>query len=736
MVGGPESLLDLAAAGQLTAAPTILAGDLPSSTPPGPVVATDSLRRREVAFGELHDNVSATMTRTQPYDSQAPAHDYLPSWAPNWMTTASYLGINAVEASSSAAQARVAGGNRPEHLPFAAVDGDPGTSWWTAPGKPTVGQWLKLDLSEPTTITEMTLRFDVTAPAVPTKVTVVAGIERAAAEFFGNVATVRLPGLHATRSVRVIIDRTIGGGPSATAGISEVEIPGLAAARTLVTPTPPGRSAPDTIVLTAAPTVASCFFVDGLTRCAPGVARGSEDGNRIDRTVTLAAAAAYQVRVWARPQTGLDVNSLLDQMVAAANPDAETPDISASSTAVDDPAGRAGAAIDGHPETAWSPSLDDKQPLLQLSWPSVQEISGLRMTLPAGYPASRPGLIRVIGDDGLRGGFFDGGGTVIFDKPMRTDDLTIMFVDAPTATSVDPFTREETRCPSPSANSPCSLRPTAMQSTPSVDCELPCGSGPTITLGGESVRTRISPTAAELLERREVPAEPCVPDTAASIDLDAGTHRIVAAAGGVADPTRILLATSFPPRRPWRHRWKSRRGRMKHAGLRCLPETRPASWWYGRTPTPAGRQPLDGTTLTPITLDGWQQGWIVPANVAGEIVLTFVPGKLYRMGLVAGAGLLGLLTLLALIPSRRRGVHALAPAIGRIRREGRLVSLVVGAVTLTVVGGAIGALIAGLGAIVVAYRAPLPVSRSARRLSHRVQAYFRRCSCSSAAGCR
>ena len=54
VVGGPESLLDLAAVGQLTTAPTILAGDLQSASPPGPVVTTDGLRRREVAFGELH----------------------------------------------------------------------------------------------------------------------------------------------------------------------------------------------------------------------------------------------------------------------------------------------------------------------------------------------------------------------------------------------------------------------------------------------------------------------------------------------------------------------------------------------------------------------------------------------------------------------------------------------------------------------------------------------------------
>ena len=62
VVGGPESMLSLAAAGQLPAAPTVLAGDRPDGLPAGPVTLTDGLRRREVAFGLLHDNASATMT--------------------------------------------------------------------------------------------------------------------------------------------------------------------------------------------------------------------------------------------------------------------------------------------------------------------------------------------------------------------------------------------------------------------------------------------------------------------------------------------------------------------------------------------------------------------------------------------------------------------------------------------------------------------------------------------------
>ena len=196
VVGGPESLLSLAAAGQLGAAPTVLAGDLGAGTPPGPVAVTDGLRRREVAFGQLHDNTSATLTADDRYDAPAPAHDYLPAWGAAQASTIRYTGISSVRASSSMAQAGVLGGTRAEYQPFAALDGDAGTSWRTATGTATAGQWLEVGLQRPQVISEVTLRFDLGAGSVPTKVTVTAGIEQTTVEFFGATVVVKLPGVH------------------------------------------------------------------------------------------------------------------------------------------------------------------------------------------------------------------------------------------------------------------------------------------------------------------------------------------------------------------------------------------------------------------------------------------------------------------------------------------------------------------------------------------------------------
>src|SRR5690606_8999279 len=50
------------------------------------------------------------------------------------------------------------------------------------------------------------------------------------------------------------------------------------------------------------------------------------------------------------------------------------------------------------------------------------------------------------------------------------------------------------------------------------------------------------------------------------------------------------------------------------------------------------------TPLTPLVVDGWQQGFVVPAGAAGTVEATFGPDGAYRAGL--GAGFLALLALL------------------------------------------------------------------------------------------
>lgn len=68
----------------------------------------------------------------------------------------------------------------------------------------------------------------------------------------------------------------------------------------------------------------------------------------------------------------------------------------------------------------------------------------------------------------------------------------------------------------------------------------------------------------------------------------------------------------------------------------------------------------DGRTLSPVTVDGWRQGFVLPAGVATTVTIEFAPTVWHRAGLAVGAlAVLGLLILLVLTrargPSRRRG---------------------------------------------------------------------------------
>ncbi len=60
---------------------------------------------------------------------------------------------------------------------------------------------------------------------------------------------------------------------------------------------------------------------------------------------------------------------------------------------------------------------------------------------------------------------------------------------------------------------------------------------------------------------------------------------------------------------------------------------------------------LNGRKLTPATLDGWQQAFVVPAGAGGTISLAYQPAAIYHGGIVASA--LALLLLLAFASTRR-----------------------------------------------------------------------------------
>jgi arabinofuranan 3-O-arabinosyltransferase len=253
-------------------------------------------------------------------------------------------------------------------------------------------------------------------------------------------ATVEL-GDWLTSRIRVVVTKAVStqsfgeGG----VGISEAKIAGVSAARTLVVPEGPKTGEAASVVLSAASSIGSCFFTETATRCNPALARGSEDAGRLDRTVTLPAAASYEPALWVKPRAGAALDELIDRELAASALDVIPPIVSASSRAVADPGGRAGAVVDGDAGTAWYAGDGDASPWLSLRWPVPRTITGLHFHLDPEVAGTRPAEITVVGADGTRSGVLDDTGTLVFDRPMTTAELTVFFVARASLRSLNPY---------------------------------------------------------------------------------------------------------------------------------------------------------------------------------------------------------------------------------------------------------------------------------------------------------
>ena len=50
---------------------------------------------------------------------------------------------------------------------------------------------------------------------------------------------------------------------------------------------------------------------------------------------------------------------------------------------------------------------------------------------------------------------------------------------------------------------------------------------------------------------------------------------------------------------------------------------------------------LEGERLRPLQVDGWSQGWLIPADASGELIVTFAPQDGYQRNLFGGLVALG-----------------------------------------------------------------------------------------------
>lgn len=641
--GGPESLLGLLESGMVHRdEPAVLAGD--GGAPQGARwLVTDGLRHRERNYGRVHDTVSHTLAADEPLRQLRPAADVLPFPGMAHQTVAAYRGIRAVTASSSVSFADAFGATDPSRLPFAAVDGDPGTAWHSSSGSGPSGQWLEIELDTPRMVTELRLRMvddlRVGWPVTRIQVTTDAGsvdADLARGEDEQNIATV--PGL--TSTVRVTVRAVAANRQDGNAGIRELSVPGVLADRALRVPRDAGTA-------TAQP--AGYAFTRGWVpryacvedrqeqRCEATLARSGEEPGGLHRLFPTAEPARFQVSGTVLPAVGgrnpVSVAGL---------------EVAGSSQLAGDPATGPLAAVDGDPGTTWRPDPADLRPTLRLAWPRPMTITGLRLTVADASGTAPPSMIAITTTSGERSITLDGSGAV--NLSATTDRLEIALVGKPGRTNLDVAPRlwgvSELSVTGPEG-------PLLAAVPADAPFTVACGNGPPIAVDGTTYATSVSGTLADITHHRPVPLVAC-DELGEGLDLDAGEHEL-----------RTTRSESFVVQDLWLRRVGTDRAEPARRAVTVR------QWDTTRRTLEVGPGPsallrvaenandgwvarVDGRPLEPTRVDGWQQAWLLPAGESVTVRLEFVPDADYRTRLLVGAVAAVVLIVVTALPVRRR----------------------------------------------------------------------------------
>ena len=206
---------------------------------------------------------------------------------------------------------------------------------------------------------------------------------------------------------------------------------------------------------------------------------------------------------------------------------------------------------------------------------------------------------------------------------------------------------------------------------------LACGQGPALTVDGRAYLTSVSGTVGELSGYLPLPVRVCSPG--GTLSLGAGRHTLTAAAPGTFAVTDLSLASVAPGPQT-----ATASGAARAVTVRSWqPDQRQVSIGPGAASylvmhgnfNPGWDAALNGHALKPVRLDGWQQGFIVPAGPGGTITLTFRPAATYHLVLVvslAAAAILLAIAAWSFTGRRRRGDGPIQAPARRDGMPGRL----------------------------------------------------------------
>ena len=708
--GAPEALLRLDERRRLLneppLGPALLTTDAERAGLPVPVVTvTDTPLARETDYGRVDDHSSAVRTPGERRNTFNRVPDYPSDADP---VAGEWVG-GRITVSSSASDSTALPNVAPASGPAAALDGDPATSWVTNGLQAALGQWFQIDFDHPVTNATITITPSATAVGAQVRrlqISTVNGTTTMRFDEAGKPMTAALPAGE-TPWVRITAAGTDDGSAGVQFGITDVEVTQYDANgfahpvelhHTVVVPGPPPNSA------VAGWDLGSDLLgrsgcgsgPDGRVRCGATMALAPEEPVNFSRTLTVPAPVTVTPTVWLRPRQGPQLADLVAQPgTARAGGDADVIDVD----------GSAYAAADGDPDTAWiAPQRvvqNHTSPNLTLTLPKPTTVSALQITPSASALPAHPLLVAIDLGNGPQvreiTSSADANGTprTLALTPHTTDTVTISLLDWEDVIDRTSLGFDQLKPPGiaevaalDSRGVPIAVADPARNAVRPVD--IPCGKGPMIAIAGRFVATSIHTTVAALMSGDPIPAQACDP---APIALAAGEQELLISPGeaffvdGAQLNTPLAGDISTAAATPAQTgAWGPDRREVKLDAARTarvlvVPESVNPGW-AART--------ADGVLLTPVTVNGWQQGWVVPAGTDGTITLTFPSNSLYRAGLGGGLALLPVLVAMALWAPRRRDSADEPPRTWRPR-----------AATAAAMLLAVFWLIGGLGAVLV-----------------------------------
>ena len=670
--GGPEVLLRLderrRLSGQPPLGPVLMTADAVGAGLPVPVVTvTDTPLARETDYGRVDDHSSAiraagdtrrTFNRVPDYPSPG-AETVYGAWAGGRLS-----------ASSSSSDATALPDVATAASPAAAIDSDSATAWVSNALQSAVGQWLQVDFDHPVTNSVITITPSATAVGAQVRraeIKTATGTTTLRFDEAGKPVTAALP-YGETSWVRITAIATDDGSAGVQFAITDLSITQYDASgfahpvdlrHTALVPGPPPNATVAQWDLGAEPLnrpgCAQGPGGPGIVHCAASMALAPETPATFSRMLSVPQPVTVRPTVWVRARSGPKLADLVAEPdTTRARGDSDLVDV----------LGSAYAATDGDPATAWTAPQRVVQhktpPTLTLTLPEPTEVTGLRLTPSRSSVPAHPTMVAVDLGDGPQVRTVDESGPSTLPlKPRTTDTVTISLLDWEdvidrTAVGFDqlkpPGLAEITALGADGGP----IRAADGARNRAREVTVDCDQGPVIGIAGRFVHTAIHTTVGALLDGAPIKAQACDPQP---IALPTGQQELLISPGPqfVVDGAKLSgpLASQVPTAAATpatTGAWGPAHREVNVADsstsrVLVVPESINPGWVARSS---------NGIRLTPVAVNGWQQGWVMPAGTSGTVTLTFAPNSLYRVGLAGGLALLPLLALMAWWPGRRR----------------------------------------------------------------------------------